>query len=195
VFLFDEPLSNLDAALRADIRLEIADLVRRLGATALYVTHDHVEAMTLGDRIAVMNRGRVLQIAPAKAVYEQPATSFVATFLGSPRMNLLPARAEGEVITAGAFRFARPAGRLPARLVAGVRPEHVTFADEGVAGLVLATEPLGPETNLVVRVGEHDLRLRVRGFEGPARGAEVRVAIDARNVLFFDEEDEGARIG
>src|SRR5471032_3700411 len=89
VFLFDEPLSNLDASLRADIRLEIGQLVRRLGATALYVTHDHVEAMTLADRIAVMRGGRLLQLATPREVYEQPATSFVGAFLGSPRMNLL----------------------------------------------------------------------------------------------------------
>src|ERR1700722_5619471 len=110
VFLFDEPLSNLDASLRGDIRLEIGQLVRRLGATALYVTHDHVEAMTLADRIAVMRGGRLLQLATPREVYERPATSFVGTFLGSPRMNLLPARAEGDLLAAGPFHFSRPPG-------------------------------------------------------------------------------------
>src|SRR5262249_36721872 len=124
-FLFDEPLSNLDASLRGDIRLEIGQLVRRLGATALYVTHDHVEAMTLADRIAVMRAGKLLQLATPREIYEKPATSFVGTFLGSPRMNLLPARAEGDALHAGPFRLRRPGGTLPARLEVGVRPEHV----------------------------------------------------------------------
>ena len=90
VFLFDEPLSNLDASLRGDLRLEIGRLVRRLGVTALYVTHDHVEAMTLADRIAVMKAGRLVQVGTPREVYERPATSFVGAFLGSPRMNLIP---------------------------------------------------------------------------------------------------------
>src|ERR1700684_811973 len=157
VFLFDEPLSNLDASLRGDIRLEIGQLVRRLGATALYVTHDHVEAMTLADRIAVMRTGRILQLATPREIYERPATSFVGGFLGSPRMNLLPARVEDDAVVAGAFRLPRPAGTLPARLVVGVRPEHVTVSepDESGSGAepgeVLAVEPLGAETHLVVR--------------------------------------------
>ncbi len=197
VFLFDEPLSNLDASLRADIRLEIGELVRRLGATALYVTHDHVEAMTLGDRIAVMHEGRLHQVASPRAVYEQPATSFVGTFLGSPKMNLLPARADGDVVSAGAFRFPRPAGTLPLQLAVGVRPEHVVIAkeEEGVSGVVVAVEPLGAETHVIVRVGELELRLQARGFDAPSRGARVRVAIDPGLVLFFDGAGDGARIG
>jgi len=125
VFLFDEPLSNLDASLRGDIRLEIGQLVRRLGATALYVTHDHVEAMTLADRIAVMKSGRLLQLATPREVYEQPATSFVGTFLGSPRMNLLPARVEGDWVvaaqTCGAIARAPRGGGSPGARDAGRR--------------------------------------------------------------------------
>ena len=194
VFLFDEPLSNLDAALRGDIRMEIGELVRRLGATALYVTHDHVEAMTLGDRIAVMRRGRILQTAAPRTVYERPATSFVGTFLGSPRMNLLPARVEGEIVVAGAFRFPRPAAVLPPRIEVGVRPEHITLAEDGARGVVVAVEPLGAETHLLVRVQEQDLRLQTPGFEAPRRGAEVRVAIDPRRVHVFDAEGDGTRL-
>jgi ABC-type sugar transport system ATPase subunit len=96
LFLFDEPLSNLDASLRSDIRLEIGQLVRRLGVTALYVTHDHVEAMTLADRIAVLREGRLLQVGAPRELYERPATSFVARFLGAPRMNIVPARLDDE---------------------------------------------------------------------------------------------------
>ncbi len=200
VFLFDEPLSNLDASLRGDIRLEIGQLVRRLGATALYVTHDHVEAMTLADRIAVMRAGKILQVASPRTIYERPATAFVGTFLGSPRMNLLPARAEGDAVVAGPFRLARPGGALPSRLQMGVRPEHVSVsagddagdtARVGGPGEVVAVEPLGAETHLVVRVGELELRAQARGFAAFARGDRLHVAIDPAHALLFDA-DAGA---
>jgi multiple sugar transport system ATP-binding protein len=194
VFLFDEPLSSLDASLRGDLRLEIGQLVRRLGATAMYVTHDHVEAMTLADRIAVMRAGKLLQLATPREVYERPATSFVGTFLGSPRMNLLPAREEHGVIVAGPFRLPRPAGALPARLEVGVRPEHVVLGGEGERGEIVAVEPLGAETHLVVRVAEHELRACARGFDAHRRGDEVRVALDAAHVTVFDAEGEGERV-
>jgi multiple sugar transport system ATP-binding protein len=196
VFLFDEPLSNLDASLRGDIRLEIGQLVRRLGATALYVTHDHVEAMTLADRIAVMRAGKILQVATPREIYERPATSFVGGFLGSPRMNLLAARAEDGVVVAGPFRLPRPAGKLPERLELGVRPEHVTVGGEsGAPGEVLAVEPLGAETHLVVRVGEHDLRAQARGFATYRRGDSIRVSIETGRAMVFDADGDGARVG
>ncbi len=198
VFLFDEPLSNLDAALRGDLRLEIGQLVRRLGTTAIYVTHDHVEAMTLADRIAVMDRGRVVQVGTPQDVYERPATSFVGTFLGSPRMNLLPAEIDGDAIAAGPFRVPRPGGLLPARITVGVRPEHVTFPAPGQGGVraqVVAVEPLGAETHLVVRAGDLELRAVARGFDTSKRGDEVLVAIDASRALVFDAGGERARVG
>jgi multiple sugar transport system ATP-binding protein len=197
VFLFDEPLSNLDASLRADIRLEIGQLVRRLEATALYVTHDHVEAMTLADRIAVMRSGRLLQLATPRDVYERPATSFVGAFLGSPRMNLLPARVEAGFIRAGAFRLPRPGGPLPARIEVGIRPEHVAVrevGEEGEPGDVLAVEPLGAETHLVVRVGDDHLRAHTPGFDPRRRGDAVRIAIDAAYAMVFDAEGRGERV-
>jgi multiple sugar transport system ATP-binding protein len=200
VFLFDEPLSNLDASLRGDIRLEIGQLVRRLGATALYVTHDHVEAMTLADRIAVMRAGRLLQLATPREVYEKPATSFVGAFLGSPRMNLLPARAEGDVLVAGGFRLPRPTGTLPARLEVGVRPEHVSIvatggaADGAAEGEILAVEPLGAETHLLVRVGGEELRAQSPGFDARRRGDAVRVKLDATHAMVFDADGEGERL-
>jgi multiple sugar transport system ATP-binding protein len=196
VFLFDEPLSNLDASLRGDIRLEIGQLVRRLGATALYVTHDHVEAMTLADRIAVMRAGKLLQLATPRDIYEKPATSFVGTFLGSPRMNLLPARAEGDALVAGGFRLARPAGELPARMEVGVRPDHVRLDDGagGAEGEVVAVEPLGAESHLLVRVGELELRAQARGFDARRRGDRVRVTLDEARVLVFDADGAGERV-
>jgi multiple sugar transport system ATP-binding protein len=198
VFLFDEPLSNLDASLRGELRLEIGRLVRRLGVTALYVTHDHVEAMTLGDRVALMRGGRVVQVGTPREVYERPATSFVAGFLGSPRMNILPARTEGDALVVGPFRIARPAGSLPERVEVGVRPEHVRVVsggDVGERGEVVAVEPLGAQTNLVVKVGDLELRAQQPlPFGTLARGAEVRVSIDAGRALFFRADGDGERL-
>jgi multiple sugar transport system ATP-binding protein len=196
VFLFDEPLSNLDASLRSDLRLEIGSLVRRLGATALYVTHDHVEAMTLADRIAVMRAGRLVQVGTPREIYERPATSFVAGFLGSPRMNLMPARLEGDTLVAGPFRLPRPAvARLPDKLEVGVRPEHLQLGVEGGApGEVIAVEPLGAETHLVVRVGALELRAHARGFDGPRRGETVRIAIEPSRAMVFRGDGDGERI-
>jgi multiple sugar transport system ATP-binding protein len=193
VFLFDEPLSNLDASLRGDIRLEIGQLVRRLGATALYVTHDHVEAMTLADRIAVLRAGRLLQFATPREVYERPATSFVGAFLGTPRMNLVPARIEGDRVIAGPFRLPRPGGTLPAAIEVGIRPEHVTLGADGERGEVIAVEPLGPETHVVVRVGQLELRAQSRGFASVRRGDYVGVAVDPSRALVFDAQGDGAR--
>jgi ABC-type sugar transport system ATPase subunit len=199
VFLFDEPLSNLDASLRGDIRLEIGQLVRRLGVTALYVTHDHVEAMTLADRIAVMRRGRLLQLGTPRELYDRPATSFVGAFLGSPRMNLVPAQVDGDSVVAGPFRMPRPQGRLPSRVQMGVRPEHVVLArdpaKDGERAEVIAVEPLGAETHVVVRAGEHEIRSIARGFDAHRRGDAVSVTADASHALLFDADGEGARVG
>jgi multiple sugar transport system ATP-binding protein len=195
VFLFDEPLSNLDASLRGDIRLEIGQLVRRLGATALYVTHDHVEAMTLADRIAVLRAGKLLQFATPREIYERPATSFVGAFLGTPRMNLVPARAEGDAIVAGPFRFPRPDGVLPAALEVGIRPEHVSLGTAAERGEVIAVEPLGAETHVVVRLGSLELRAQSRGFATYRRGEAVGVAVESERALVFEAGGEGRRLG
>jgi sn-glycerol 3-phosphate transport system ATP-binding protein len=220
VFLFDEPLSNLDASLRGDLRLEIGRLVRRLGVTALYVTHDHVEAMTLADRIAVMKAGRLVQVGTPREIYERPATSFVGAFLGSPRMNLIPARVDGDALVAGPFRLPLPRGPLPPRLEVGVRPEDVHCGveagdarharDAGGAGgardarddeaecseigEVVAVEPLGAETHLVVRIGELELRAHARGWGAPHRGDAVRVSIDAARAMVFRADGAGERL-
>jgi len=194
VFLFDEPLSNLDASLRGDIRVEIGQLVRRLGATALYVTHDHVEAMTLADRIAVMRAGRILQVGTPREIYDRPATSFIGAFLGTPRMNLLPGRIEGDAVLAGPFRVARPGGDIPPRLHVGVRPEHVILGQGDRHGEVIAVEPLGAETHVIVRIGDLDVRVHTRGFDAHRRGDRVLVSIDAERAIVFDADGEGARL-
>jgi multiple sugar transport system ATP-binding protein len=159
-FLFDEPLSNLDAKLRAQVRVEIARLQRRLGATMVYVTHDQVEAMTLGERIAVLRAGQLQQVAPPRAVYERPANAFVAAFVGAPAMNLAPATVDGGELVLPFARLPAPADVRTAltpgaAVIAGVRPEHLADAAllppetlaRGVAFDVTvdATEWLGPQ--------------------------------------------------
>jgi multiple sugar transport system ATP-binding protein len=204
VFLFDEPLSNLDAALRQDLRIEIGSLVRELGVTAIYVTHDQVEAMTLADRICVMKKGKVLQIAEPRTIYERPATSFVATFLGTPRMNLVDGRASGDVIDCGPFRVPAPASiRTRAasddgKVVVGIRPEDVHLAKEGDDGAarfeVAVSEPLGAETHLVLRAGDVELRVRAPGFDPRPTGTVVFVKIDASRMHVFEPGPSEARL-
>ena len=199
VFLFDEPLSNLDAALRGDLRLQIGELVRTLGATAIYVTHDHVEAMTLADRICVMHKGVIEQLATPREIYERPATSFVATFIGAPRMNLVDGRVDGAEIVFGPFRLPRPAAVTAEDVVVGLRPEalRVTEPDaEGAAVFeVVACEPLGAETHLVLRAAELELRARVEGFALRDRGARVGVIPDASSAHVFGRAAGGRRLG
>jgi multiple sugar transport system ATP-binding protein len=194
VFLFDEPLSNIDPALRADIRVEIGTLVRTLGATALYVTHDHVEAMTLADRIAVLRNGRLLQCATPRDIYENPAAEFVGTFVGSPRMNVIRATVSGDTINAGPFKLPRGQRSLPPSVDVGIRPEDVRLGGEGVTGEVIVVEPLGAESHLVVRVAGVELRVRTAGFDSHARGSVVHVAVDSERVHVFDPARDGARV-
>jgi multiple sugar transport system ATP-binding protein len=196
VFLFDEPLSNLDAALRGDIRLEIGALVRRLGASALYVTHDHVEAMTLADRIAVLRDGHLEQMATPRALYEEPATRFVATFVGTPAMNILAGRVEGAELRFGPFSLPAPAA-APGEVDVGVRPEHVRVAqagEPGAEGTLVAVEPLGAETHVVVEAGGATIRARLPGFQALERGGQVRVGLDGALVHLFSRGEGGGRL-
>src|SRR5204863_197812 len=142
VFLFDEPLSNLDAKLRAQTRLEIQKLHRELGVTSLFVTHDQVEAMTLAQRMIVMNAGRMEQIGTPEAVYQRPATTFVAGFIGSPPMNLLKGSADGTRFTAGAQLLSLP-GSAPrhGELILGLRPEHTASRANAAGASCRASTP------------------------------------------------------
>jgi len=210
VFLLDEPLSNLDAKLRGAMRIELKRLHQRLASTMVYVTHDQVEAMTLGDRVAVMHGGRLQQVGPPLEVYDQPANRFVAGFLGSPPMNFL----------AGRYVQADPAleldggGRLPlperlaavaadgATIEAGVRPEDVRVepadgADgEGLTGTVAVIEPLGAETILTVDTSAGTVVARtLPGFK-PETGGAVRLVPDGERVHLFRPATEGGeRVG
>ncbi len=203
VFLFDEPLSNLDAALRQELRVEIGVLVRKLGVTAVYVTHDQVEAMTLADRICVMKRGEIQQVAAPREIYETPATSFVGTFIGAPKMNLLEGTVSGQTIACGPFALRAPTGKkLPARVVVGVRPEDVRLVGENEAGAtkleVALAEPLGSETNFVLRANgdrsSPELRARAPGFEPRAPGAPMYASLAGARLHFFEAGADGRRL-
>jgi multiple sugar transport system ATP-binding protein len=207
VFLFDEPLSNLDATMRASTRLELARLHARLGATMIYVTHDQVEAMALGDRICVMHEGEIQQVADPLTLYNHPANTFVAGFIGTPPMNFFPGisrvrdgRAEfvadagvapGLVAPLGGA--GRPAPDLPAGrpLLLGIRPEALRVAAASgngliIEGTVLRAELMGSEVHLHLQAGENVLIARVDPAERPAAGAKVRLTFDPARAHCFD---------
>ncbi len=197
VFLFDEPLSNLDAKLRVQMRTEIKALHQRLKTTTIYVTHDQVEAMTMADRIVVMNAGEVEQIGSPLDLYDHPANLFVAGFIGSPGMNLL----EGEVVgSANGPVFRTRSGvklGLPGSLqnlgltgphVLGVRPEHVSLvADGDIEARVLVVEPTGAETQVVMQMGTQTLTGVFRDRLDLPYEAPVRLRFDFSKVHLFDE--------
>ena len=204
-FLLDEPLSNLDARLRAGMRVEIARLHRRLGATMLYVTHDQVEAMTLGERIVVMKDGEIQQIDTPMALYRRPANLFVAGFLGSPAMNLLPGTLlhEGRLWwqLADGARLPLPDGSLDPglagrELLLGVRPEHLrrTSEGEGVEAGVEVVEPVGSEVHVHLRLGTQPLVARLPPEEAlPARGESLGLGV-VRGQLHLLEPATGAAL-
>jgi multiple sugar transport system ATP-binding protein len=193
VFLFDEPLSNLDAKLRVQMRIEIKALHQRLKTTTVYVTHDQIEAMTMADKIVVMNDGRVEQIGAPLDLYDRPDNLFVAGFIGSPAMNFFP----GTVRNDGRMEFKGPGGMcLPldgrrqaadgAAVVYGVRPEHFTLADDGVEAEIQVVEPTGSETQLVAKLGGQDMLAVFRERHGFSPGDRVRLKPDPRLAHLFD---------
>jgi multiple sugar transport system ATP-binding protein len=181
-FLMDEPLSNLDAALRVQTRAEILRLQKRLGTTTIYVTHDQVEAMTMGDRIAVLNKGQLQQLGTPEELYVHPANTFVAQFIGSPAMNMLPS----SVLGVGG------AGQL-----AGFRPEHVQLGN-GRAGAgtldasVEVVEYLGDEQLAHLRFGDHELVVKLPVDPRLQRGQEETFSVPLEKVLLFDEASSRA---
>ncbi|CAB3759670.1 sn-glycerol-3-phosphate import ATP-binding protein UgpC [Paraburkholderia humisilvae] len=200
VFLFDEPLSNLDARLRVQMRLEIQRLHARLATTSLYVTHDQVEAMTLAQRVIVMNRGVAEQIGAPTDVYERPATVFVAGFIGSPGMNLLEGRISDNGATfnvtgngprlslAGVPGIGREvaAGR---EWVLGIRPEHLTPGQPGASQMTLTVdscELLGADNLAHGRWGKHDVTARLPHAHRPAAGDALELSLPVRHLHFFD---------
>ena len=212
LFLFDEPLSNLDAKLRVEMRTEIKKLHATLGKTTIYVTHDQVEAMTLASRIAVMHQGRVQQFDRPRSVYERPANMFVAGFMGAPAMNFL----RGEIVArdgAPAVAIGMDGAHLPLpsrsagadlaagrRVVLGIRPETIldgsrTRAEPGrslatLDARVEVVEPTGPETMVIARLGTHSVIARFDPDAAPAPGDTVTLAIDMAKACLFDAETE-----
>ena len=199
VFLFDEPLSNLDAKLRVQMRFEIQKLHRRLGTTSLYVTHDQVEAMTLAQRMVVMNAGRAEQIGTPMEVYENPATVFVAGFIGSPAMNFIDGESEGggRVALNGsgtlAVTNAPAAGR---KLTIGVRPEHlapVKPSEADLVGSVEVIEALGADTLIHVSVAGRTIIARLPNGTSAEVGEPIALAA-ARDRIYLFDADSGARL-
>ncbi|WP_137113678.1 sn-glycerol-3-phosphate ABC transporter ATP-binding protein UgpC [Mesorhizobium sp. GR13] len=197
VFLFDEPLSNLDAQLRVQMRTEIKELHQRLKTTTIYVTHDQIEAMTMADKIVVMNSGRIEQIGAPLELFDRPANLFVAGFIGSPSMNRLKGTVTGngrQIDVAGAVF---PAPDLPLadgrQVVYGVRPEHFELADDGVEVRVAVVEPTGSETLVYTRAGEIDIVALFRERHDVRPGDRIRIRPKAGHIHIFDAAD-GTRL-
>jgi multiple sugar transport system ATP-binding protein len=198
VFCMDEPLSNLDAQLRVQTRTQIAELQRRLGVTTVYVTHDQVEAMTMGDRVAVMRAGQLQQFAEPTELYDRPANVFVAGFIGSPAMNRFEATAERGGIRVGNVLLRPPEAKLDGtdKLIVGIRPEHLSIGDGELAVKVSLVEDLGsdsyvygsladdPASSVIVRAGR----------QHPQPGEQIKVAVDTGQLHVFDAAS-GSRIG
>ena len=195
VFLLDEPLSNLDAPVRAGMRAELKRLQQRLNATMLYVTHDQVEALTLGDLVAVLDRGVIQQVGTPDEVFKRPANRLVASFVGTPGMNVVPAsRQDGEVV-AGPFRV-RPRGPLEARKVElGVRPSAVRLGDvaQGERATVELVEVSGEDAYVHITAAGVRLVATVPASSRPEPGSEVGVSIDDSDAYIFDA-DGGATL-
>lgn len=207
IFLFDEPLSNLDAKLRGSMRVTIAKLHRDLGTTIVYVTHDQVEAMTLADRIVVLEGGKIQQVGRPLDLYYHPKNVFVATFIGTPPMNLLDGTIDktGErFVSAGGMAFQIPepfAAGLKAKLspgqqvIWGIRPENLKLVEAGAQAprqvyraKVVVTEPLGPHTSVYCESQGHELHVSLPAPHRPKRGEELALYFQSKHLYFFDKE-------
>jgi sn-glycerol 3-phosphate transport system ATP-binding protein len=196
VFLFDEPLSNLDAKLRVQMRIELKQLHQTIKTTSVYVTHDQVEAMTLADRLIVMNAGRAEQIGSPMEIYSKPATTFVAGFIGSPAMNMLPATIASDgtgIELPGGSRLTLRAKAPAGKVTLGVRPEHMTRAANGIALKVDLVEALGADTLVHGRIGGTALTVRLPGHDPAALGDTINLAVAPENLHLFDA-GSGARL-
>ena len=193
VFLFDEPLSNLDAKLRVQTRAEITKLQQQLGTTSVYVTHDQVEAMTMGHRITVMRDGKIQQVGTPREVYEHPANAFVAQFIGTPPMNLLKATIDEGMLRTSSF--ALPTQHVSnSSVILGIRPEHITRATNGNAihAIVDMVEPIGHESIVYASAGAEKLVAIFDPHDAPRAGEAIALAVDAARVHLFNGETEMA---
>jgi multiple sugar transport system ATP-binding protein len=189
VFLFDEPLSNLDAKLRVQMRTEIRELHLRLKTTTVYVTHDQIEAMTMADKIVVMQGGRIEQVGAPLDLYDRPANTFVAGFIGSPAMNMAPGVVRSGAVEVAGARLPLPPGLTVAEgreVTWGIRPEHLSVAAEGISGTVAVVEPTGSETHVVVRTAGPEMVAMFRDRVAFRPGDALVLAADAAKVHLFD---------
>ena len=186
VFLFDEPLSNLDAKLRVQMRGEIKELHQRLRTTTVYVTHDQIEAMTMADKIVVMHGGRVEQIGAPLDLYDRPANLFVAGFIGSPAMNLLRGRVEPEGFAVGGAHLPLPPHAVAGEAVYGIRPESWRLDPAGIPAEVTLVEPTGSETQVMARIGDTPILCAFRERVTARPGERIPVSPDASAVHMFD---------
>jgi multiple sugar transport system ATP-binding protein len=192
IFLFDEPLSNLDAELRVQMRVEIAKLHNDLGNTMIYVTHDQVEAMTMADKIVVLRLGVIEQAGAPLELYNNPANLFVASFIGSPEMNLFEARYEGGASVVVKGGQSMPLGQAldiasGTDIVYGVRPQHITLGATGVPAEVLVVEPTGDAQEVLARIGEEDISVVVRDHALLSPGETIHLVIDPDKLFVFDK--------
>ena len=190
VFLFDEPLSNLDAKLRVQMRTEIKELHQRLKTTTVYVTHDQIEAMTMADKIVVMQSGRIEQVGAPLELYDRPANVFVASFIGSPAMNLIDGKVSGGMVDVAGARLALPPGSTAQdgqEVVYGIRPETFRAATEGLTGSIAVVEPTGSETHVVVRMQGREVTAVFRDRVSFRPGESITLAPDASQSHIFDK--------
>jgi len=202
VFLFDEPLSNLDAKLRTDLRVELKRLHQQLKNTMIYVTHDQVEAMTLADRIAIMKGGMIEQLDAPEVIYAKPCNKYVADFIGSPAMNLFTGQLSDTTFTCDDFQIdvtgyefaSRPGGDSAVWL--GVRPEHILTGDAAADATYTGTaeidivEPMGSDTLVWVNFAGQSVRVRTEGQSGLKSGDTLTIGFDAARLHLFDEKTE-----
>jgi multiple sugar transport system ATP-binding protein len=188
VLLMDEPLSNLDALLRLQARADLKRLHREVRRTTVYVTHDQVEAMSMGDRIAVMREGVIEQCEPPMRLYDHPASQFVGGFIGSPPMNFLSGTVESGAFVGDGFRLPLDGARIEAgrRLLLGIRAEQISFADRGLPAKVLVVEPLGSNALVTVMVGKTAVKVEAPVNTTVRPDQDVSLAFDLANVRWMD---------
>jgi ABC-type sugar transport system ATPase subunit len=200
VFLMDEPLSNLDARLRMDMRTELKRLHHASGATTIYVTHDQVEALTMSTNIAVMKEGVIQQMDTPDAIYRYPANLFVADFVGSPKVNLLEGRVDGNgVVDLGEFKVAVGAHHAPGKVVLAVRPEDITISTTPVPGAVefsaYSVLPSGADSTVVAKLGDTELTIRVPGISKIRMDDKIWLEFDPRTLNLYDKESGNLIVG
>jgi multiple sugar transport system ATP-binding protein len=191
LFLMDEPLSNLDAKLRESLRVELQHLQRTQGSTTLFVTHDQIEALTMADRIGVLNEGKLVQVGKPDEIYDQPATTFVARLVGTPRINIFEAAPhDGRmVIKDSELHLAAPTSALPASFLVGIRPEDVNLDPQGTfSGRLILAEPLGVETILHIQNGRQTIVSLVAGMTDVRVGQTIRFSIAEDRLHLFDKD-------